>query len=72
MDGSRRLVPWLAVLVAGTVQVTYDGKPLYTYVGDSGPGQATGQGVANFFAATPTASGGTPGAQPGASDGYYP
>jgi len=26
----------------GHVQVTYDGHPLYTYVGDSGPGQANG------------------------------
>ena len=27
---------------AGSVQVTYDGHPLYTYVGDTGPGQANG------------------------------
>ena len=26
----------------GGLQVTYDGHPLYTYVGDSGPGQANG------------------------------
>ncbi len=26
----------------GAVQATYDGHPLYTYVGDSGPGQANG------------------------------
>jgi predicted lipoprotein with Yx(FWY)xxD motif len=26
----------------GSVQATYDGHPLYTYIGDSGPGQATG------------------------------
>ena len=29
----------------GGTQVTYDGHPLYTYVGDSAPGQATGNGV---------------------------
>jgi predicted lipoprotein with Yx(FWY)xxD motif len=26
----------------GSLQATYDGHPLYTYVGDSGPGQANG------------------------------
>jgi predicted lipoprotein with Yx(FWY)xxD motif len=26
----------------GSIQVTYDGHPLYTYVGDTGPGQANG------------------------------
>jgi predicted lipoprotein with Yx(FWY)xxD motif len=34
----------------GSKQVTYDGHPLYYYVGDSGPGQATGQGSDNFGA----------------------
>jgi predicted lipoprotein with Yx(FWY)xxD motif len=29
----------------GTVQATYNGHPLYTYVGDSGPGQANGNGL---------------------------
>jgi predicted lipoprotein with Yx(FWY)xxD motif len=29
----------------GSVQVTYEGHPLYTYVGDSGPGQNHGNGV---------------------------
>jgi predicted lipoprotein with Yx(FWY)xxD motif len=28
----------------GTMQATYDGHPLYTYVGDSAPGQASGNG----------------------------
>ncbi len=31
----------------GTVQVTYDGWPLYLWVTDSEPGQATGQGINN-------------------------
>ena len=29
----------------GAVQATYDGHPLYTYVGDSGPGQARGNNL---------------------------
>ena len=29
----------------GSQQVTYDGHPLYTYIGDDGPGQANGNGL---------------------------
>ena len=29
----------------GSVQATYNGHPLYTYVADTAPGQATGNGV---------------------------
>src|SRR6266702_3667307 len=29
----------------GSVQATFDGHPLYTFSGDSAPGQATGNGV---------------------------
>jgi hypothetical protein len=29
----------------GSTQVTYDGHPLYTYVSDTAPGQAKGNGV---------------------------
>jgi predicted lipoprotein with Yx(FWY)xxD motif len=29
----------------GTTQITYNRWPLYLWVGDSGPGQATGQGI---------------------------
>lgn len=32
----------------GGMQVTYNGWPLYTWTGDSGPGQATGQGIYNL------------------------
>ncbi len=32
----------------GTVQITYNKWPLYTWVGDSEPGQATGQGLNNL------------------------
>jgi predicted lipoprotein with Yx(FWY)xxD motif len=33
-------------------QITYNGHPLYTFAGDQA-GQVTGQGVQNFFVATP-------------------
>ena len=31
--------------VNGTTQATYDGHPLYTYVGDTAPGQDKGNGL---------------------------
>ena len=34
----------------GTEQVTYNGHPLYYYVGDTGPGTAKGQGSKDFGA----------------------
>ena len=34
----------------GAGQVTYNGHPLYYYVGDSNPGQTTGQGLNQFGA----------------------
>lgn len=38
----------------GSTQVTYNGKPLYTYVKDTSPGDTTGQGVAGAWSvATP-------------------
>jgi len=49
----------------GTKQATYDGHPLYTYVGDTAPGQAKGNGLnlsgglwyeMTVSGATPTAS----------------
>lgn len=33
----------------GTLQVTYAGHPLYTYIGDHTAGQTTGQGVAGVW-----------------------
>ena len=34
---------------AGSLYVTYGGWPLYTFSGDSGPGQATGEGVTDTW-----------------------
>ena len=36
----------------GTDQVTYNGSPLYTFAGDSAPGQVNGNGVQDFYVAT--------------------
>lgn len=55
----------------GTVQATYDGHPLYTYVGDSAAGQAAGNGKnlsgGLWWAMTPT--GATPSASSSSSSG---
>jgi len=65
----------------GTTQATYDGHPLYTYAGDSAPGQAKGNGLnasgglwwemtvsgAKPAAATGTSTGGT---STGGTGGY--
>jgi predicted lipoprotein with Yx(FWY)xxD motif len=40
----------------GTAQVTYDGRPLYYFAGDTKPGDTKGQGVSNVWFAV-TASG---------------
>jgi predicted lipoprotein with Yx(FWY)xxD motif len=53
-------------------QVAYNGHFLYTFVEDS-PGHVTGQGVQNFFIATPGLTAGTTGAAnttPSKSSGY--
>lgn len=43
----------------GGEQLTYDGWPLYSYAGDSAPGQANGQGSGGvWFAMTPAGPGG--------------
>jgi len=52
----------------GSMQLTYNGMPLYTYSGDSAPGQANGQGIQGvWFAVTPSGSNST---ATGSSGGY--
>jgi predicted lipoprotein with Yx(FWY)xxD motif len=39
----------------GSTQLTFEGMPLYTYAGDTGPGQAAGQGLQGiWFAVGPS------------------
>ena len=56
-------------------QVTYNGHPLYTYTGDSSPGQTTGEGIGNkWFVATSdlaTNSGSTTSSGGGYGSGKY-
>ena len=53
----------------GTMQATYDGHPLYTYAGDTAPGQAKGNGLnaSGGLWYEMTVSGATPAAGAGAS-----
>jgi predicted lipoprotein with Yx(FWY)xxD motif len=59
----------------GSVQATYNGHPLYTYVGDTAPGQATGNGLNAFGGlwrevSTSRASSHTGGSSSGSGGGY--
>jgi predicted lipoprotein with Yx(FWY)xxD motif len=59
----------------GSTQLTINGMPLYTYTGDSGSGQARGQGIQGvWFAVTPsgtsTSTGGNGGSAGGGGGGY--
>jgi predicted lipoprotein with Yx(FWY)xxD motif len=62
----------LSVLTdANGSQVTYNGHPLYTYSGDSAPGQANGEGVGGVWFVAPTnLAASTPGSTP-TPGGYY-
>lgn len=43
----------------GTDQVAYDGMLLYTYAGDSAPGQTNGQGLGGVWFVVPASAGGS-------------
>ncbi len=67
--------PWSAFVRGddGVHQIAYNGKPLYTFVNDSTPGVATGDGVDGFHIARPAAA--TPAPTPSATPtppGYTP
>jgi predicted lipoprotein with Yx(FWY)xxD motif len=56
----------------GQTQLTYNNQPLYTYSGDTGAGQANGQGLGGIWFAE-TASGAAASSSPSSSGGggYY-
>ena len=57
----------------GSTQATYDGHPLYTYVADTAPGQAKGNGL-NLSGGVwheMTVSGATPAASTSSGGGGY-
>lgn len=46
--GAKRSLLGTITLAGGTRQVTYAGHPLYTYIGNSGPGDTSYVGVSQF------------------------
>lgn len=59
----------------GKIQVTYDGHPLYTYAGDTKPGQAAGNGInqdGGIWNVITTAAGGGAGAGASAAPSSSP
>jgi len=54
----------------GGEQVTFDGMPLYTFSGDTGPGEANGQGLEGIWFAVTTAAKAGAGGSSGGHGGY--
>jgi predicted lipoprotein with Yx(FWY)xxD motif len=50
MNGAVSARIGTVISAGGSAQITYDGHPLYYYVGDRGPGQTRGQGLNQFGA----------------------
>ncbi len=55
----------------GTLQVTFNGMPLYRYSADSKPGDATGQGLNGVWFVVPASSGASGSTTTTASSGGY-
>ena len=58
----------------GSTQAAYDGHPLYTYAGDSAPGQAKGNGLnvsGGVWHEVTVSGGAAPASSPSASSGGY-
>jgi predicted lipoprotein with Yx(FWY)xxD motif len=55
----------------GGTQVTFDGKPLYLFASDTSSGQATGQGVADFFVVSASGSASVSAASGSTGGGYH-
>ena len=58
----------------GTQQATYDGHPLYTYAGDSAPGEDKGNGVnasGGLWYVVPVSGGAAPASSSSSSSGGY-
>lgn len=63
--------PWASFMRSdGSQQLSYNGKPLYTFTGDTAPDVATGNGLNGFHLARPLAGSGN-GVPPG-DPGYNP
>lgn len=57
-NGVTLTSPWSSFKRSGgSAQLAYQGHPLYTFVGDTQPGEVTGNGVQGFSLARPAASG---------------
>lgn len=63
--------PWASFArIDGSIQLSYNGKPLYTFVSDTQPNIASGDGVNGFHVARPLS--GTGNGVPPGMPGYHP
>ena len=61
-DGAATGVPGLSTITRpdGSLQATFEGRPLYSFVGDTGPGTTNGDGLGGVWAVVPYAPTWTP------------